>query len=289
VAEHKARLLWRVDDEGRGPQPVEARTTIECFDLSPDGGALAYSDWGHEPGETSLALLDLRTGAVRQLGQGLCPAFSPDGRSVAFFGSEPGSPGLFTLELDTGLRRLVAAEAARGGFLETNLGRRPAWLRDGGAVVFPALGPTPAPGLWRVDRDGRQTLLATGNFTTTSASPDGRLLAVLGASEAGRGLHVVDLEAGTTRRLVDASPFVRAAPVWSRDGESVSILVDPARDPKLRTFDLEGNESTPAVRLERVPDPSFWGVFDLVPWPDGGFLYLAERYEGDVYLLRPRG
>lgn len=114
-----------------GPQDYPA--------LSPDGGALAYvtSQATVVPGFGStvtqqLWLASLREGRPAQLAVGSAgetrPAWSPDGKRLAFSSSRQGSPDLWTVSPDG--RELVRLTEANGA--ETS----PAWSPDGREIAY---------------------------------------------------------------------------------------------------------------------------------------------------------
>jgi Tol biopolymer transport system component len=99
------RGLYRVDVQTGNTTPlvtVGADTTLNGFDLAPDGQSLAYRISTQPKGVLSHCLLilrDLRTARDRVLDDDRCvpawgssiAAFAPDGKSIAFFHSGPGT------------------------------------------------------------------------------------------------------------------------------------------------------------------------------------------------------
>ncbi len=101
TGENKSRQLWLLDREGGNPQPIAAPSTVECFDVDAAGEKLAFTDWDLQPGAGPLGWLDLESGEVRPLGSGLCPAFSPDGRRLAYLGHTRDALGLWVRPIGT--------------------------------------------------------------------------------------------------------------------------------------------------------------------------------------------
>jgi Tol biopolymer transport system component/DNA-binding winged helix-turn-helix (wHTH) protein len=282
VDEHKVRQLWVVRADGGEPRPLHAPTTVECVAWSPDHSRVAFDDWEPRPGEGSLALFEMG-GDERQLGWGICPTFSPDGRALAFLGGV--DRGLWTLDLASGQRRRALADAGTAGFVEANHRRRAAWSPDAARLAYPTRG-RDVDGLAVVERaTGRERLLLPGDFSGAAWSPDGRWIAAPGVAHEGSGVYVVAAEGGRGRRLSAARPY-NSAPIWAADSGSVYVLVDETRRPRLRRIGLAGAELG-EIELARPDDPSFWGIFDVTGDPERGWLYLLERYEGDIFLLGP--
>lgn len=286
TVEHKTRQLWRVGADGRDLVSLPLPTTAECFDVDPSGRWLAVNDWQAPPGGSSLELVDLVSGSTRALGLGLCPTFSADGGSLAYLVDEDDRVNLGVLDLASGMRRTVATDLGEPGFVEANLDRRPAWSPDGRALLVEQAGS----GGWRLVRvdlaSGERRPLLDGELGPAAVSPDGARAAVCGASPLGSGLHLLELagDDGGARRISQRCSY-RSAPVWAADGRTIRFLSDERRAPALVALDLEGRAVDARLDFERPADPAFWGIFDARPLASAGWILLAERYEGDLFVL----
>lgn len=122
-------LAWTLLCVGASARTLEFETTqVTGADVavSPDGKQLVFTILGH------LFRLPVEGGAAQQLTFGACydndPAFSPDGRRVAFVSDRDGSGGnVFVLEMATG----KVSQATR----ETHAGQ-PTWAPDGKALLY---------------------------------------------------------------------------------------------------------------------------------------------------------
>lgn len=142
------------------------------------------------------------------------PAWSPDGRRVAFQAYLKDTWHLWVMNADgTGLSEVTA-----GPFDD----REPHWSPDGTRLAFAS------------DRSGHYDIwlltLATGALTRMTTdpandsmpvwSPDGREIAFV-SDRAARGIYARRVEGGT-ERLVVADRDVAHAPSWSPDGRSMA-------------------------------------------------------------------
>jgi Tol biopolymer transport system component len=216
------------------------------------------------------------------------PAWSPDGRRVAFsrgdmlcHSSECNEPGA----------SLIFVVPARGGeqrqLYDTDeyvhdIG--PAWLPDGRRLAFIRQHPGGGPdGIYVVDVDGSgdPRRLVAGWADALAWSPNGRWLAYVRWNYDERTeLRLVDLRSGRGRTLaVAASIDQRKGLAWSPDGRRLA-LADPSG---LRLFTLAGGKTR---RLLRTPSAS-------VSWsPDGRQLvvgreppYSSERARQQVRIV----
>jgi Tol biopolymer transport system component len=181
----------------------------------------------------SLVAVLTPSGAVRELGPGLNPAWSSDGRRIAY---ERVDGGLWVMDANGANRRRLT----RNPFDE-----HPSWSPDGRRIVFDgaaADAPVTSHVLWVVDADGSgrrrlgRTTTEPGGNLEPAWSPDG-----------GRILYVLEERAGfdpfgnivfsTILRTISPNGDVDAAvepetsghdPDWSPDGKQIVFEVDEA-------------------------------------------------------------
>jgi serine/threonine protein kinase len=189
--------------------------------LSPDGKTVAYQKSVN--GKSDIYILrvggknptNLTDSLDRDCGE---PAFSPDGRFIAFR-SESGGGGIFLME--------ATGESAKR---LTDFGHTPAWFPDGKRIVLAAeAGANPSDittmsELWIVDLDsGARRRIPDVRAYQPSVSPHGLRIAYWGLQPGGGGQRDIftvgtsDRGAGsitaiTSDRALDWSPF------WSGDG-----------------------------------------------------------------------
>jgi Tol biopolymer transport system component len=103
-------------------QQATAVRDVSFVAWAPRGDRLAYvKDWSEETLEGKIVLVRPNGDDERLLGQGDEPAWTPDGKHIAFVHDG----NLWTVALDGSERRLIVRD-----------GRSPAWSRDGKEIAF---------------------------------------------------------------------------------------------------------------------------------------------------------
>ncbi len=205
--------------------------------LSPDASQLIYYvaqiDAEKDKEFSAIHLLDIASGNARQMTDGKAkdskPAWSPDGKSIAFVSDRGGKPQLFLLPVDGGeARQLTRLErgVGGGGF---------AWSPDGSAIAFTAKPSQEPPDLskepYRVDR----TIY--------------RFDAIGYLDHEVQDIHLLDLASGATRQLTEDRAN-NVNPRWSPDGQALLYDVNMRSDDAhamitdLYLVDLQGQRTT---------------------------------------------
>jgi LPXTG-motif cell wall-anchored protein len=145
------------------------------------------------------------------------PAWSPDGKKIAFMSNRANSLDIFIMDADGGnVRRLTNNGRANFG---------PSWSPDGTKIAF--AGTPPEPGgntgtkdeIYTIDVDGTGEKALTNNNTSDGSpdwSPDGRRIAYQGNS----GIYIMNSNGTQQRRIVLGS----GDPTWSPDGKKILFV-----------------------------------------------------------------
>jgi TolB protein len=204
----------------------------DIFVVSPDGSGLTkVADDAQRGGEH----------------EDVAPAWSPDGRMIAFVSTRVPlpSPGALAEEI-----YVVNADGSDLRRLTQNTRREvaPDWLRDG-RVVFLSCPPSedepPKCDLVAVRPDGseREKLAQLGFTFDLDVAPDGRRIAysqLEGQSHFQHfELHVADLEGANDRQLTDDETG-DGSPAWSPDGERIVFVSNRAESAPCFFHDCAG-------------------------------------------------
>jgi serine/threonine protein kinase len=275
VGEQPRAELVRYDAKSAQFVPYLGGASVTDVNFSPDGQWVAYTAipegtlWrSRADGSQKLQLTSAPVIAF-------VPRWSPDGKQIAFSGSDgEHPPRLYAVPAEGGTPRTFSV--AEFGAI------RPSWTPDGSSIVFHD---TPGGGTGVVKIVNLKSLQITtipeskGLFAPV-CSPDGRYLSA--TSVDGQKLMLFDL---TTRKWSELVKMDVGFTDWSKDGKYVY-------------FDT-GLSDNPAVYRVRVADRKVERVADLkgvrrmvfawIPWssatPDGAALVVRDISSQEVYAL----
>ena len=270
-----------------------------CLAWSPDSTWLAVCDWEEDsPGPLSVFLLSVDSGERRRLTRppedliigDVSPAFSPDGRTLAFSRYSSGvSSDLYLLDLDEDLN--PRGEPRRRTFMEQLAGAMPqSFTSDGRDIVF-AAGSMDNSSLWRVPVSGTASpeRLPFGEVGIgPSVSRQGNRLAYsvpnLNINIYRLNLPVADGVTGAAVKLIASSRY-DLAPRYSPHGNRIAFVSYRSGASEIWTCDSDGSNP---VQLTSLGAPVYIGP----RWaPDGKSVGFSADAEGhfDVYVVDAEG
>jgi Tol biopolymer transport system component len=249
-------------------------------------GAFFYAV-NNNVGDVKIAEIDPVSGKVvsppqsaSQRGNTWAPAWSPDGRFLAYILAREPNRTVIVRTLETGEEReLEVGERTIG------MGAALHWLPDGKAIAVPAFEPGKGESLARIDvQTGRITTLmplpAGAGFPRFNFSPDGNTVYYFKPSahpdsNADR-LVARDLKSGQEVDVIERPGSNRA--VASPDGRRLLICVNEKGTQILLIMPSAGGEARELLRIDGEKDVPFWGA----PWwtPDGRYISFLKGAKG---------
>jgi len=189
-------------DSGGHTWPVKLAAGADFYmqpTWHPDGKRLAWIEWDHpnmpwDGTRLRLGTLDPEGGAlaeVRTVAGGpdtpvFQPAFSPDGRFLAYLAGDDGADRLYLLDLDNGKTRVLAEGEALLPPAWTQGMRVFGWSQGGKSIVYVAA-ERGVGSLWRVPLKGNAQRIETGPylwFEQLATRPSGEDIACVGSGPA---------------------------------------------------------------------------------------------------------
>ncbi len=194
------------------PMPKSRKYGMWDANISPDGRYALYAS--QADGRSSIYVTDIRTGEHRQLTSGSTastPAWSADGKRIAFISSNNGTTRLWTMDADGSNQQRITENA--------QYDTRPAWSPDSKQLAFVSKYNRK----WHIQVIDLVSKVETsltdraGEYTSLSYSPDGRFIVFDGKPEDSRGnvILILSLDTANLTQITDNSAD-SSQPAWSR-------------------------------------------------------------------------
>ncbi len=251
--------------------------------LAPDGRRIAFVS--ARDGNREVYVADTRTGEVRRLTNSpgradRRPAWSSDGRRIAWQGGPPDAADLFVMQADGSRKRRFV----RGVGDDVD----PAWSPDGERVAFSS-NRGGRRQLWVVGEGGgepEQLVQVPGRARAPAWSPDGTRLAFTRESTRDSDLWVLDLSDGSTRKLTRSAGW-DSRPDWSPSGERIAFARSVAGRSSIWVVGDDGQPAREVEGTEGLADPDWaWTHRSLVPRPDELLPDLDQRAPAGLVVVR---
>jgi TolB protein len=206
------------------------------------------------------------------------PAWSHDGRQLAWLAIEGGAQTLWLMNADGSQRHIVAQGQAADPSIAAL-----AWAPDGTRIAYTGLTDS-RQGIYIVDVSSGEQLQLTADGISASApswSPDGTRLAFAWSPVANQEVYIVEI-ATITEPIASTNGLVRvtdnfmmdAMPAWSPDGSQIALFSDRDGDSNIYVYDLDsGSLRRITYNPTRETAPSWT--------PDGSMLYYRSRRAGE--------
>ncbi|HVR98360.1 MAG TPA: hypothetical protein VMW27_17225 [Thermoanaerobaculia bacterium] len=257
--------------------------------FSPDGNSIAV--FAKRERGRSLLLLDVLKGGIRRvidmedIEQQMAPAWSPDGRRIAFYGNRKGQFDIFSYDLEKNEITNLTNDTIYDG--------APTFSPDGRSLVFVSVVGQGWAKLFRMDLDnpGQRFQLTTGesNENDPIYSPDGKRLYYTSDSNGLQNIYSLDLATGDISQYTNVvtgafMPTVLREPegeerlvftgFWKGTfGLYVTDVDEPVTEPTRTTLPVEPAQATDLPEFEPdiqvTLDPANEGKY-------GGFKFFLE-------------
>jgi TolB protein len=229
-------------------------------------------------------------GLVARGGSEIEPAWSPDGKQIAFAGNRSGAYEIYVVNADgSGLRRLTRTPRHKSSDW-------PDWSPDGRRIVF-ASDRDGDDEIYVMDADGGDVRQLTHNTDYDSDpdwSPDGKLIAF--SSDRKRNskpaivnstaVFVMNADGSAQRPLPTKAEVGDVSPDWSPDGSGLAFTHEPAAaGSELWVMDADGGEKRRVTRGGGGEGEPAWS-------PAGNriaFSRISAGRNGDVYVVDAAG
>jgi Tol biopolymer transport system component len=227
----------------------------------------------------------------RPMGDGdTTPAFSPDGRTLAFARFQDGETraDLYVLRLAAG----YTAEREPARLRSANLlNFAPAWTPDGKEVVFSANTLTAGSGLWRIQVSTKATprklAFAPGEASTPAVSQQLNRLAY-SEDKYDTNIWRIDLQGPGSRPSAPAqfiaSTRPESAPMFSPDGKRIAFVSQRSGASELWVCDNDGSNPAQLTSLAGPPIGALqWS------WDSQSIAFWVVKKENEMYVISANG
>jgi TolB protein len=291
LADGRVELRYRLWDVVRNQSLIERSTAVLAADLRLAAHRIAdqvYERLTGEPGvfATRIAYV-LRSGNRFTLnvadadGEGgqvaltsaepiISPAWAPNGRELAYVSFEAQKAVVWTQELSSGVRRVLA------NFPGSN--SAPAWAPDGRSLAVTLSRGGPAQ-LHLISRDGGapQRLTSSSAIDTEPVfSPDGRSVYFVSDRGGGPQIYRVGLGGGNPERVSFAGAY-NISPTLSPDGKQMAYVTRQGNAFRVMLLELASGNLSAVSDTQDDESPSFA--------PNGRLLVYATRAQGRDVLM----
>jgi Tol biopolymer transport system component len=228
-----ASQLWRVPADGDGPPERIEASRVGAFAPAavPARNRLVFAQDRTDFDILRFVAPDVETPVVASSFVDYGPAFSPDGRRIAFESSRSGEAEEIWLADPDGSNVVQLTGGPVDWRGEPRWRGSPVWSPDGSRILFSSRGDGSTPDLWTVDVDGGALRRLTNDPThdgMAAWSPDGRWVYYRQDRADGRDIVRIPATGGTPERITRHGSLYH---VLSADGTTLFYTKTERRSP----------------------------------------------------------
>ena len=200
----------------------------------------------------------------------ISPAFSPDGRDLAYVSFESQKAVVYVQDVATGRRRTLA------NFRGSN--SAPAWSPDSQTLAV-TLSRDGGSQIWLMNRDGgnlRRLTNSTAIDTEPAFSPDGRSVYFVSDRGGGPQIYRMPVAGGAAERVTFDGNY-NISPAVAPDGRTLAYITRQGGAFRLQVMDLPGGAPRTLTDTTADEKPSFA--------PNGRLVMYATRAQGRDVLM----
>ena len=250
--------IWVMNGDGSGKTQLTSGTDFDgAASMSPFGDRIAFqripvgfetSIWVMNVDGTEQTQLTFTDGWTDQF-----PAWSPDGRFIAYVQTRDGNSDIYTVDTDNGTQTPLTSDAS--------LDRQPSWSPDGTKIAFDRGSPTGTPRqifVMNADGTGATALTTVGDNTDPNWSPDRNQIVFTSNRDGNREIYVMNADGTGQTRVTDDAAF-DADPAYSPEGDRIVFTSNRSGNFEIYTVSPAGGAVTvltSAPGSDTFPD---WG------------------------------
>ena len=222
-------------------------------------------------------------------GRNLRPAWSPDGRKVAYYSNRSGNDDIWVASLDSGEELQLTTDAASD--------RRPNWSPDGDWIAFDS-DRAGNRDIWIMRADGSELKQLTSSPREelfASWSPDGKRIAFFSYGSGTNELWVIDADGSNPTPVLprlaseqaQQCTFACHQPAWNQRSDKLVFHSEQSGNRDIWVVNVNG---TGLTRLTTDPSEDYFPSWT----PDGRVVFMTERVGADkvwndVQVINPDG